>query len=201
MFAWFFVSALYLRLVLGYSAMQVGLPSANPYLAAFSLGLSAKMAMRFGRVPLAAGLALPRRDSRSSLWRRSTAASPPRAPRHDIARHRLRHGHEPGAARRHDDVPQSESASPRESSTPRHAGALASRSSPASAARTGCSLGERIRSPRSTRVHIAFAIGAVFAAAAFAQRGAASLGAAGGGRSVGRLPTPPEKCKPRRDPR
>src|SRR6266540_5541148 len=61
MFAWFFVSALYLQLVLGYSAMQVGLAflPANLIMAAFSLGLSAKMVMRFGiRMPLAAGLAL-----------------------------------------------------------------------------------------------------------------------------------------------
>jgi len=61
MFAWFFVSALYLQLVLGYSAMQVGLAflPANLIMAAFSLGLSAKMVMRFGiRVPLATGLAL-----------------------------------------------------------------------------------------------------------------------------------------------
>src|SRR6266436_2323916 len=50
MFAWFFVSALYLQLVLGYSAMQVGLAflPANLIMAAFSLGLSAKMVMRFG---------------------------------------------------------------------------------------------------------------------------------------------------------
>ena len=61
MFAWFFVSALYMQLVLGYSAMQVGLAflPANLIMAAFSLGLSAKMVMRFGnRVPLAVGLAL-----------------------------------------------------------------------------------------------------------------------------------------------
>jgi EmrB/QacA subfamily drug resistance transporter len=61
MFAWFFISALYMQLVLGYSAMQVGLaflPS-NLIMAAFSLGLSAKMVMRFGnRLPLAVGLAL-----------------------------------------------------------------------------------------------------------------------------------------------
>jgi EmrB/QacA subfamily drug resistance transporter len=61
MFAWFFVSALYMQLVLGYSAMQVGLaflPS-NLIMAAFSLGISAKMVMRFGtRLPLAAGLFL-----------------------------------------------------------------------------------------------------------------------------------------------
>lgn len=61
MFAWFFVSALYMQLVLGYSPMQVGLAflPANLIMAAFSLGLSAKMVMRFGnRAPLAVGLAL-----------------------------------------------------------------------------------------------------------------------------------------------
>lgn len=61
MFAWFFISALYLQLVLGYSAMQVGLAflPANLIMAAFSLGLSAKIVMRFGiRLPLAAGLLL-----------------------------------------------------------------------------------------------------------------------------------------------
>ena len=59
MFAWFFISALYLQLVLGYNAMQVGLSflPANLIMAAFSLGLSAKIVMRFGfRGPLAAGL-------------------------------------------------------------------------------------------------------------------------------------------------
>lgn len=59
MFAWFFISALYMQLVLGYSAMQVGLAflPANLIMAAFSLGLSAKIVMRFGiRAPLAAGL-------------------------------------------------------------------------------------------------------------------------------------------------
>ncbi|OYU72643.1 MAG: MFS transporter, partial [Burkholderiales bacterium PBB5] len=61
MFAWFFVSALYLQSVLGYSAMQVGLaflPS-NLIMAAFSLGLSARMVMRWGiRMPLGLGLLL-----------------------------------------------------------------------------------------------------------------------------------------------
>uniref|UniRef100_UPI001EEAED23 MFS transporter n=1 Tax=Alcaligenes xylosoxydans xylosoxydans TaxID=85698 RepID=UPI001EEAED23 len=59
MFAWFFVSALYMQLVLGYDAMQVGLAflPANLIMAAFSLGLSAKLVMRFGiRRPLATGL-------------------------------------------------------------------------------------------------------------------------------------------------
>ena len=61
MFAWFFLSALYMQLVLGYAPMQVGLaflPS-NLIMAAFSLGLSAKIVMRFGiRLPLAVGLLL-----------------------------------------------------------------------------------------------------------------------------------------------
>jgi MFS family permease len=59
MFAWFFISALYLQLVLGYNAMQVGLSflPANLIMAAFSLGLSAKIVMKFGwRKPLALGL-------------------------------------------------------------------------------------------------------------------------------------------------
>ena len=61
MFAWFFMSALYLQLVLGYSPMQVGLAflPANLIMAALSLGLSARLVMRFGiRRPLAAGLGL-----------------------------------------------------------------------------------------------------------------------------------------------
>ena len=59
MFAWFFISALYMQLVLGYSAMQVGLGflPANIIMMAFSVGLSAKIVMRFGiRAPLVAGL-------------------------------------------------------------------------------------------------------------------------------------------------
>jgi EmrB/QacA subfamily drug resistance transporter len=59
MFAWFFMSAMYMASVLGYSAMQVGLAflPANLIMAAFSLGLSAKIVMRFGlRAPLAVGL-------------------------------------------------------------------------------------------------------------------------------------------------
>lgn len=61
MFAWFFLSALYMQLVLGYEPMKIGiafLPS-NLIMAAFSLGLSAKMIMRFGiRLPLFVGLML-----------------------------------------------------------------------------------------------------------------------------------------------
>ncbi|WP_296556926.1 MFS transporter [Pigmentiphaga sp.] len=61
MFAAFFISALYLQVVLGYSPMQVGLAflPANIIMAVFSLGLSARLVMRFGiRAPLACGLAL-----------------------------------------------------------------------------------------------------------------------------------------------
>ncbi len=61
MFAWFFVSALYLQLVLGYSPLKVGLAflPANLIMGAFSIGLSAKLVMRFGfRIPLAAGLSM-----------------------------------------------------------------------------------------------------------------------------------------------
>ncbi|OAM52340.1 MFS transporter [Methylovorus sp. MM2] len=61
MFAWFFISALYLQLVLNYSALQVGLaflPS-NLIMAVLSLGVSAKIVMRFGiRPPLVIGLLL-----------------------------------------------------------------------------------------------------------------------------------------------
>src|SRR5436190_1241580 len=53
MFAWFFLSALYLQLVLHYSPLQVGLAflPANLIMATFSLGLSAKLVMRFGIRP------------------------------------------------------------------------------------------------------------------------------------------------------
>jgi EmrB/QacA subfamily drug resistance transporter len=59
MFAWFFLSALYMQQVLGYSPLEVGLAflPANLIMAAFSLGLSARLVMRFGiRPPLCAGL-------------------------------------------------------------------------------------------------------------------------------------------------
>lgn len=61
MFAWFFLSALYLQLVLRYTPLQVGLAflPANLIMGAFSLGLSAKLVMRFGiKRPLGVGLAL-----------------------------------------------------------------------------------------------------------------------------------------------
>jgi EmrB/QacA subfamily drug resistance transporter len=59
MFAWFFLSALYLQLVLGYSPMEVGfafLPG-NIIMGILSIGLSAKLVMRFGiKPPLVVGL-------------------------------------------------------------------------------------------------------------------------------------------------
>ena len=61
MFAWFFVIALYLQLVLGWSALHVGLAflPANLVMAACSLGLSAMLVMRLGqRTTLTLGLAL-----------------------------------------------------------------------------------------------------------------------------------------------
>jgi MFS family permease len=61
MFAWFFLSALYLQLVLGYSPMEVGLAflPGNLIMGAMSIGLSARLVMRFGiRLPLAVGLTL-----------------------------------------------------------------------------------------------------------------------------------------------
>jgi EmrB/QacA subfamily drug resistance transporter len=59
MFAWFFMSALYLQLVLGYSPLKVGLAflPANLIMGALSVGLSARLVMRFGiKPPLAVGL-------------------------------------------------------------------------------------------------------------------------------------------------
>jgi EmrB/QacA subfamily drug resistance transporter len=59
MFAWFFISALYMQLVLNYTPMQVGLAflPANLIMAMLSLGLSAKLVMLWGnKRPLAGGL-------------------------------------------------------------------------------------------------------------------------------------------------
>jgi hypothetical protein len=61
LFAWFFNSALYLRIILGYSPLLVGLVflPANVITAAFSLGISSKLVIRLGvKLPLAAGLLL-----------------------------------------------------------------------------------------------------------------------------------------------
>ena len=60
-FAWFFLTALYLQLVLGYSPLEVGLAflPGNLIMGAMSIGLSARLVLRFGiRPPLTAGLLL-----------------------------------------------------------------------------------------------------------------------------------------------
>ena len=85
MFAWFFLSALYLQLVLGYSPLQVGLAfiPTNVIMAVCSLGISARLVMRFGiKPPLAGGLlcrgcriaAIRARASRWQFCRRRAAA-------------------------------------------------------------------------------------------------------------------------------
>jgi EmrB/QacA subfamily drug resistance transporter len=59
MFAWFFLSALYLQLVLGYSPLQVGLAflPANVIMGVLSVAVSARLVMRFGiKRPLGTGL-------------------------------------------------------------------------------------------------------------------------------------------------
>jgi EmrB/QacA subfamily drug resistance transporter len=61
MFAWFFLSSLYLQLVLHYSPLQVGLAflPANLIMGGLSLGLSARVVTRFGiRAPVGVGLLL-----------------------------------------------------------------------------------------------------------------------------------------------
>jgi EmrB/QacA subfamily drug resistance transporter len=61
MFAWFFMAALYLQLVLGYTPLEIGLAflPGNVIMGALSIGLSAKLVMRYGiKKPLAAGLLL-----------------------------------------------------------------------------------------------------------------------------------------------
>jgi EmrB/QacA subfamily drug resistance transporter len=60
MFAWFFLSALYMQLVLGYSPLKVGLGflPGNLVMGFLSIAVSAKLVMRYGvRIPLAVGLA------------------------------------------------------------------------------------------------------------------------------------------------
>ena len=106
MFAWFFLSALYLQLVLGYSPLQVGLAflPANLLMGGFSIGVSAKLVMRFGiRPPLIAGMIFWTASASScSPARRSTAASWWTCCRHARARRRRRHRLQPGAAGGHE---------------------------------------------------------------------------------------------------
>ncbi len=61
MFSWFFLSALYLQIILGYNPLWVGLSflPANLIMATFSIGLSAWAVMKFGaKKPLALGMGL-----------------------------------------------------------------------------------------------------------------------------------------------
>ncbi|MGQ0654792.1 MAG: MFS transporter [Betaproteobacteria bacterium] len=61
MFAWFFISALYMQHVLNYDAMRIGLAflPANLIMAVFSIWLSAKIVMRHGlRLPIIGGMLL-----------------------------------------------------------------------------------------------------------------------------------------------
>ena len=61
MFAWFFLSALYLQLVLGYDALHVGLAflPGNIIMAICSVSLSARLVVRFGnRRPMVVGLTM-----------------------------------------------------------------------------------------------------------------------------------------------
>jgi EmrB/QacA subfamily drug resistance transporter len=61
MFAWFFLSSLYLQRVLGYSPLEVGLSflPANIVMGVLSVAVSARLVMRFGvRKPLVVGLGL-----------------------------------------------------------------------------------------------------------------------------------------------
>ncbi len=61
MFAWFFLSALYMQLILGYTPLLVGLAflPANIIMAVFSIGLSARIVLRYGtRLPLTIGMIL-----------------------------------------------------------------------------------------------------------------------------------------------
>lgn len=61
MFSWFFLSALYLQIILGYDPFKVGMAflPGNLIMAAFSLGLSAWVVMKYGaKKPLAFGMGL-----------------------------------------------------------------------------------------------------------------------------------------------
>ena len=113
MFAWFFISALYMQLVLGYTPMQVGLAflPANLIMAAFSLGAVGRIVMRFGirgaaRRRAAAGRAragaVRARAGGRQLRRR-------RAARHGAARPGRRHRVQPVLLAAMSDVDPSES--------------------------------------------------------------------------------------------
>jgi EmrB/QacA subfamily drug resistance transporter len=103
MFAWFFLSALYLQLVLGYSPLQVGLAflPANLIMAALSLGLfgQARDALWHQAAPGRRPHARRRRPRAAGT--RVGARALPRQPasEHDLARIWRRHGLQSAAAR------------------------------------------------------------------------------------------------------
>ena len=103
MFASFFLSALYLQLVLGYGPLDVGLTflPANVIMAVFSLGLSARVVMRFGIKRADRGRDDARRARAPAL--RPRAGRRQRAPGRDPGDARLRDRRgtrvQPGAAR------------------------------------------------------------------------------------------------------
>ena len=104
MFAWFFISALYLQLVLGYTPMQVGLAflPANLIMAAFSLGPvgEARDALRHSRAARGRPAA---RGGRARAVRARAASTASFVvdvlPGDGAARHRRGHRVQSGAAR------------------------------------------------------------------------------------------------------
>lgn len=61
LFAWFFLSAFYMQKILGYDPLEVGLAylPATVIMAGFSVGLSARLVMRFGtRLPVGVGMVI-----------------------------------------------------------------------------------------------------------------------------------------------
>ena len=103
MFAWFFLSALYLQLVLGYSPLQVGLAflPGNLIMGIFSVGLSAKLVMKYGIRIAARRRTGARLDRPPALRARSGGRHlrRGRASAHDPARARRRDGVQSGAPR------------------------------------------------------------------------------------------------------
>ena len=104
MFAWFFLSALYLQLVLGYTPLEVGLAflPGNIIMGILSIGLSARGSHAV-RNPAAIGRRPRSRRGRPAALRarpRRRELRGRRAPGHDPARTRCRNGLQPGVARR-----------------------------------------------------------------------------------------------------
>ncbi len=74
MFAWFFLSALYLQLVLGYTPLQVGLSflPGNVVMGILSVSVSARLVMRYG-IKRAARRSASSRPRSGCCWLRSRA--------------------------------------------------------------------------------------------------------------------------------